>query len=171
MNEVSGESEGIVERKRKILKEYLGSFFVKPILSSDQREKLDRFFSQDHLVFPVLVRSKAQFYQVVQYWLLRENRRLYYNTYNTYEFVQTFLNNEDVVSLTLPYPYIVVYHFGTEMVNKRLPDLTKQVLDIRQIKQLRTLFVSMVNDKSFGLPFEDIFSGGGIGGHLPTFEL
>lgn len=155
--------DDLEERRVKVLREYLREYFIKPSLTVDQKKSLLDAITNKEGRIKNLVGIKAwnlmDMKQIIQFYILAFQRRVHWGSYNTFEFVDIMLTDgQSLLDTMSQYPVLIIYHGIKEMVNKRLFDLTNQVIEYRKMSpDLYTLVVSSKEwDKINAVEFVDV---------------
>lgn len=128
--------------KRAVLEEYLREFFVEP-LPKEKAEALQAIISKKSNFYALKADSMLEIKQISAYFLLSFGHRVFWNAYNSYQFVDLFLNSESLIDVTSQFPVLIIYHGISEMANKRLKDMVNQVVEFRKMDpRFTTLFIS-----------------------------
>lgn len=151
------------EAKRKILMEYLGPFFVKP-LEEDKRAKLVSFF-QENISIPdrkktylALVKKSKYVEGLAQNYLLSfKGHRLIWKAYNLNDLVTRVFLNENVIQELNEYPHIIIIHRKISRPHSSMPSILSMILDSRKLEGKNTLVIAEDN-KIEGMELIDPFS-------------
>lgn len=138
------------EEQKRILKQYLGIFYVKPDKELYGFLKSEKVELKDAMLYG----TPSQLKTVALYYLLTFGRQNYTHMF-TYDLVERFLgNDEEEGSFQEEAPFLILYHMRNTMPNKQLENMVNHLISRREIQGKVTVMLA----ESAVKEVEDLFA-------------
>lgn len=131
----------------KMYKEYLKEFFCKP-LEDSKAAILDSLVGANpkglYDTYAWRISSKEEIRQVVQWFILAFEERVYWYSSNIYDIMNVSFSKNSMVQWMIEYPVLIIWHTGQQPAVKWSGDLLNHILSSREMKNRPTLVISQI---------------------------